>query len=206
MMENSIKSSSNKEKTYKMIVIGSTNVGKTCLVLKALKNEYNDSCRSTLGFEFYNILAKIENKTIILQTWDTCGQEAYQALISSFYKRAKLAILVYAIDNKSSFEKLNYWLDAIRENSLCNIKIVLVGNKADLTDSRVISEEEGRQFCEKNRLDLFFEASAKDGQNAEYIFSQSAKLLYDEDNGEENKAFTIISERENEGKSCSDCY
>ena len=89
--------------TFKLIVIGNPNVGKSCLSLKGTTGKFMDSYVATVGFDFYSFFAKIENKLIRLQIWDTCGQEGYRSLVQNFFRGTALAILVYAINDVKSF-------------------------------------------------------------------------------------------------------
>ena len=101
------------------------------------------------------------------RTWDICGQDLFHSLIDSFYKRANLTILVYSIDDRESFEALDFWLGEIRTYARKINKIVLVGNKKDIDrENRKVSYEEGNEFYMNNQLDMFFEASAKEGLNS----------------------------------------
>lgn len=208
------------DKKYKMIIIGSSGVGKTSLIYKALKNEFTPNLQSTLGFEYNNIIAKINDKKILLQTWDLCGQEIFHSIMGSFYKRSNLIILVYAIDDRESFNNLEFWLGEIRTYSNPDTKIVLVGNKIDLNSQRAVTFEEGKDFFTKNTLDLFFESSAKEGTNASDIFTESVKMLYEidqqkkinnkgrklSDDNKEGFYLNETNEMENTGKSCEECY
>ena len=83
---------------FKVIIIGDSGVGKSCLSIKATKNIFSDKQTVTLGFEFFAVNMKIKEKIIKLQIWDTCGQEIYKSLISNFYRNSQMAILVYSID------------------------------------------------------------------------------------------------------------
>ncbi len=166
------------DKQYKIIWVGDSGVGKTCLLTKALKNFFDQELKSTLGFEYYNITINIKNKKILLQTWDTCGQESYQCIVNIFYKRAKLAILVYSIDNRKSFDRINFWLNEIRLNANEDIKLILIGNKDDLDDNREVSYEEGKEFSQKNGFDFFMESSAKKGYSSHSILSKAAEILF----------------------------
>ena len=163
------------DKQYKIIWVGDSGVGKTCLLTKALKNFFDQELKSTLGFEYYNITINIKKKKILLQTWDTCGQESYQCIVNIFYKRAKLAILVYSIDNRKSFDRINFWLNEIRLNANEDIKLILIGNKDDLNDNREVSYEEGKEFSQKNGFDFFMESSAKKGDSSYSILSKAAE-------------------------------
>ena len=175
------------DKKYKVIWIGDSGVGKTCLLTKALKNFFDKELKSTLGFEYYNININFKNKKILLQTWDTCGQESFKCLVNMFYKRVKLAILVYSIDNRKSFESINFWLNELRSNSNENVKLILIGNKKDLNDKREVSYEEGQEFSQKNGFNYFFESSAKEGDTPSSILSKAAEILYNYEIESKNK-------------------
>lgn len=84
--------------SYKMIIIGDSNVGKSCLTLKATKNKFTENYANTIGFEFATFNVKLNEKNIRLQIWDTCGQEIYRSLISSFYRNSAIAMMVYSIE------------------------------------------------------------------------------------------------------------
>ena len=165
--------------SFKIIIIGDAGSGKSSLSTKAIKNVFEDSYSATVGFEFLTFNIKIEKKVIKLQIWDTCGQEIYRSLISSFYRNATLAIIVYSIDDKDSFIHVENWLKEIKCQSNPDIKIFLVGNKCDLEKSRQISKEEGLEFKKDNNLDMFMEVSAKKGDDAKKIFIEAAKILYE---------------------------
>ena len=224
--ENSIKNikqNQNKQykadKKFKIILLGNIGVGKTSLILKALRNEFNVNCQSTLGFEYYNILTEIDKKKILLQTWDTSGQELFKSIISTFYKRTHLAILVYSIDDIESFNTINFWLREIKSYASSDIKLILIGNKMDLDSNREVSFEEGKNFSNENNFDLFLETSAKEGFNAQEFIFNSAKILYEYDlqkeknekyEENENKIFSLNYEqenqKENDGRSCDNCF
>ena len=165
--------------SFKIIVVGDQSVGKSSLTIKAIKNYFEDFYSPTIGFEFLTYVTKIEDKNIKLQIWDTCGQEAYRALISSFYKNSSLAILVYSIDCEESFNHLEEWLNDIKTQSNPDIKIILIGNKFDLEDKRQVEKEMGENFCKENELCFFMETSAKTGHNAVNLFNEAAKILYE---------------------------
>lgn len=165
--------------SFKIIVIGDSGVGKSCLTNKATNNIFEENYNATVGFEFFTFNIKMFNKIIKLQIWDTCGQEAYRALISSFYKNSSLAILVYAIDSVESFNNLEIWLNDIKTQSNPDIKIILIGNKFDLEDRRQVEKEMGENFCKENELSFFMETSAKSGHNVINLFNEAAKILYE---------------------------
>ena len=165
---------------FKLIVIGDCGVGKSCLAIKAIKNYFEELYSTTIGFEFLSFNIKVEDQYIKLQIWDTCGQESYRSLINSFYRNASLAILVYSIDCKESFESLENWLNDVKKLANPDIKIILIGNKVDLEDKREVPKEKGEQFCKDHKLNLFLETSAKNGFNAKNLFMKAGTILYEE--------------------------
>ena len=166
--------------SFKLILVGDSAVGKSCLSIRATKDSYESVYSPTIGFEFLSLFLNVEEKRIKLQIWDTCGQEVYRSLITGFYHNSSLAILVYAIDDDNSFSHLDSWLNEIRENGNPEINIFLIGNKVDLEDKRVITKEEAQKFSDDNNIKLFMETSAKTGFNAQNIFIEGAKLLYEQ--------------------------
>ena len=166
--------------SFKLIVVGDSGVGKSCLTIKATKDNFDSIYSPTIGFEFMTFFIKIEDLYVKLQIWDTCGQEVYRSLISSFYHNSSLALLVYAIDEKNSFIHLDSWLNEIRTHGNPDINILVIGNKVDLENKRVINRELAQDFVEKNNAKLFLETSAKTGFNAQNVFIEATKLLYEQ--------------------------
>ena len=171
---------SNFDLSFKIILVGDSGVGKSCLSIKASRNYFEDFYSPTVGFEFLTFNVKVEDQNIKLQIWDTCGQEVYRSLISSFYRSASLAIIVYSIDSEESFSNIEKWLNDIKSQSNPNIKIFLIGNKADLEDKRQVTKESGENFFKQNKLSFFTETSAKTGFNVQNVFIEVAKVLYKE--------------------------
>jgi small GTP-binding protein len=165
--------------SFKIIVIGDSAVGKSSLTLKGTKDHFKDFYTPTIGFEFLSFNIRIKDKIVKLQIWDTCGQEVYRSLISSFYRNSSLAIIVYAIDNQESFDNLESWLDEIKSQTHPNLKIFLIGNKVDLEDKRVIDRAIAEELVKEHKIDLFLETSAKTGYNAQKLFVKAAQILVD---------------------------
>ena len=164
--------------SFKVIVIGDSGVGKSCLTTQAVRNNFEEFYTATVGFEFLTFNMRINNNVLKLQIWDTCGQEVYKSLISNFYKNSSLALIIYAINNLDSFRHAETWLNDLKSQANPNVKVFLVGNKSDLEDQRVVSKEEAEQFKEEKYLDKFMETSAKTGENARNVLLEAAKLLY----------------------------
>ena len=200
--------------SFKLIFIGDSGVGKSCLTTKAVKNNFEEYYQATVGFEFLTFNMKVNDKVIKLQIWDTCGQEIYKSLISNFYRNSSLAVIIYAIDNKESFNHAENWLNDLKSQANPDVRIFLVGNKADLEEDRKVSKEEGEKYKEEQHLDLFLETSAKTGHNARNVLVEAAKILYkdylkfDENNkgGEDrlkiNKGEQLIKKGKKDKKGC----
>ena len=163
---------------YKIIVIGDSGVGKSCLTVQAVENKFDVIYKATIGFEFMSFNIRINKVLIKLQIWDTCGQEVYKSLITGLYRNSSLAIIIYSVNNKNSFQHVETWLKDLKLKSSKNIKIILVGNKSDLVKERKISYEEGENLKIKHNLDYFIETSAKNGNNAKNVLIEAAKILY----------------------------
>ena len=164
--------------SFKLIFIGDSSVGKSCLTAKAVKNNFEEYYQATVGFEFLTFNMKVNDKVVKLQIWDTCGQEIYKSLISNFYRNSSLAVLVYAIDNKESFTHVENWLNDLKNQANPDVRIFLVGNKSDLEEDRKVQREDGEKYKEDQHLDLFMETSAKTGHNARNVLVEAAKILY----------------------------
>ena len=166
--------------SFKMIIVGDAGVGKSCLITKASKGVFDETYSATLGFEFMTFNVKLDDKVIKLQIWDTCGQEIYKSLISGFYRNATLAMIVYSIESRESFNNIKTWLKEIKLQSNPDIKIFLIGNKADLEENRQVKIDEANQLKNESGFHYFSEASAKTGLNTQKVFIEAAKLLYEE--------------------------
>lgn len=164
--------------SFKLIIIGDSSVGKSSITARASKNIFENYYSATVGFEFFTLLYKVNTQNVRLQIWDTCGQEEYRSLIQNFYRNASLAILVYSIDNKTSFDNLEVWLNEIKTKGNPDVRIFLVGNKNDLEEKREISTEEGKKFAEEQNFCEFIETSAKSGNNVQELFKKAAVILY----------------------------
>ena len=165
--------------TYKLIVIGDSGVGKTCLTNRASNGNFNENMAATIGFEFFPFVTKYKNKTIKLEIWDTCGQEAYRSLIKSFFNNSSLAIIVYAVDNERSFSSIDEWIRQCRGLCSPGTKFFLIGNKNDV-ENKVVKTEQGQKIADDNKFDLFLETSAKSGFNVQKLFCHASKILYED--------------------------
>ena len=165
--------------SFKMIVIGDAGVGKSCLTTKAAKGIFDETYSATVGFEFLTFNLRIDGKVVKLQIWDTCGQEIYRSLITNFYRTAALAIIVYSVTDKKSFEETEIWLKQVKLNADPNCKIFLIANKVDLPE-KVVSSEDGLNLKKEHGFECYMETSAKTGVNVKELFVNCALSLYKE--------------------------
>ena len=164
--------------SFKIILVGDSGVGKSCLTMKGTKNHFEECYSPTVGFECFSFNIRINDKNIKLQIWDTCGQEAYRSLITSFYRNSSLAIIAYSIDNENSYRNIEAWLNEIKTQANPETKIFLVGTKVDLEDKRKIPTDVAKKFGKDHQFNFFIETSAKTGFNAQNVFIEAAKELY----------------------------
>ena len=163
---------------FKVVLIGDAGVGKSNLLSRFTRNEFNLDSKSTIGVEFATRSIQVEDgKTIKAQIWDTAGQEKYRAIANAYYRGAVGAFVVYDISKRETFDNVILWLDQLRSKADSNIVITLVGNKSDLRHLRSVSEEEARIFANKNGLS-FIETSALAPTNVETCFQQNLQQVY----------------------------
>lgn len=154
---------------FKVVLIGDSGVGKSNLLSRFTRNEFNLDSKSTIGVEFATRSIQVDSKTIKAQIWDTAGQERYRAITSAYYRGAVGALLVYDISKHQTYENVTRWLKELRDHADSNIVIMLVGNKSDLRHLRAVPTEEAKQFASENNLS-FIETSALDASNVELAF------------------------------------
>ncbi|XP_061372866.1 ras-related protein RABA3-like [Gastrolobium bilobum] len=154
---------------FKVVVIGDSAVGKTQILSRFAKNEFCFDSKSTIGVEFQTRTLTINGKVIKAQIWDTAGQERYRAVTSAYYRGALGAMLVYDITKRQSFDHVARWVEELRAHADSSIVIMLIGNKGDLVDQRVVHAEDAVEFAEDQGL-FFSETSALSGENVESAF------------------------------------
>jgi len=161
---------------FKLLLIGDSGVGKSCLLLRFADDTYTESYISTIGVDFKIRTIELDGKTIKLQIWDTAGQERFRTITSSYYRGAHGIIVVYDVTDNESFNNVKQWLHEIDRYACENVNKLLVGNKSDLTSKRVVSTEQGKEFAESLGIE-FLETSAKTATNVEQAFLTMASQI-----------------------------
>ena len=183
-------SSQKKPPSCKVVLVGDSGVGKTCIISRYISGAFNQNSPSTNGASYASKLISFDElkKTISLDIWDTAGQEKYKSLTKFFYKDAAVAILVYDVTNKNSFESMkNFWYGQIQDFGSKNIILGVAGNKCDMYEKEEVNENEGKAFAES--IGAFFEiTSAKNNTGINELFdTASNKFVYPNGTSNEQK-------------------
>ncbi|KAI3715644.1 hypothetical protein L6452_22630 [Arctium lappa] len=154
---------------FKLLLIGDSSVGKSCLLLRFADDSYVDSYISTIGVDFKIRTVELDGKTIKLQIWDTAGQERFRTITSSYYRGAHGIIIVYDVTEMESFNNVKQWLSEIDRYANESVCKLLVGNKCDLVENKVVDTQTAKAFADELGIP-FLETSAKDSVNVEQAF------------------------------------
>lgn len=158
---------------FKLLLIGDSGVGKSCLLLRFADDTYTESYISTIGVDFKIRTIDLDGKTIKLQIWDTAGQERFRTITSSYYRGAHGIIVVYDCTDQESFNNVKTWLEEIERYACENVNKLLVGNKCDLQTKKVVDTTTAMEYA--NQLGIpFLETSAKNATNVEQAFMTMA--------------------------------
>ncbi|XP_035855790.1 ras-related protein Rab-8B-like [Sander lucioperca] len=151
---------------FKLLLIGDSRVGKTCLLFRFSEDAFNTTFISTIGMDFKMKIIELDGKKIKLQLWDTAGQEQPSAITTAYYRAAMGIILVYDITNRKSFDNIKNWIRIIEEHASPDVEMMILGNKCDMNDQRQVSKEEGEELAIDYGI-KFLETSAKGNINVE---------------------------------------
>ncbi|EPS70121.1 hypothetical protein M569_04642, partial [Genlisea aurea] len=166
------------EYLFKIVIIGDSGVGKSNLLSRYSRNEFNLHSKTTIGVEFQTQSLDFDGKEVKAQIWDTAGQERFRAVTSAYYRGAFGALIVYDITRRSTFDSIPRWLNELNTHCDPTTTRMLVGNKSDLDNIRDVSVEEGRNLAESERL-LFVETSALDSTNVNEAFEVVIREIFD---------------------------
>ncbi len=162
----------------KLLLIGDSAVGKSCILLRFSDDQFTPSFITTLGIDFKLRVIETKNKRIKLQIWDTAGQERFRTITNAYYRGAMGVLLVYDVTSRSSFENIEHWMTNISKCASSDVNKLILANKCDIEDERVISREEGQALADKYGVP-FMETSAKASINIEEAFFQIAGDIVD---------------------------
>ena len=180
----------------KIMVLGESMVGKTCLITRYTNDKFGGRYLCTVGIDFQKKKMIKNNKNILLQIWDTAGQERFRNVTKNYFHTSQGFVLAYDINNKESFEKVQFWVNEIRTNADEKIKCILIGTKCDM-DKREVSEEEGRELANQYGYQ-FFETSAKENINIDETFEALVTEILS--NFKDNKRESLTLSTNNIGK------
>ena len=192
----------------KMVLIGNQHVGKTCIVHRAISGHFKDSTVPTLGASYSTKEAVVNDTTVRMQIWDTAGQEKYRAMAPMYYHNAQVALVVYAVDDVSSFDEIDTWMESLASNSGKDIIVFLVANKQDLADKgdgdgEIVSNERGKEKAAQYGAE-FAECSAVTGYGIADLFSIIPRVYLERRQAKRVEQVVVRREREggNERSGC----
>ena len=201
------------EQKCQLLIVGDAAVGKSSILRRFAQNTFNQEYLSTLGIDYFTKDIKINNKVIHVKIWDTAGEERYRSLTQSFLKNGEGILIVFALNNKTSFDSLKFWMDSIQnilDSQEREIPAIILGNKLDLENGREVDKEEAKEFA-KNKNCQYFEVSAKTGEGIDesikYLIQRVVEVI--DKNKKENKKENIkikkAEEKNEKLKNLKDC-
>ena len=164
---------------FKILLLGDSAVGKSCLLLRYCENSFQESHLTTIGLDFRLKTVNLEDKRKIkVQIWDTAGEDRFRAITRNYYRGANGIILMYDVTDQKSFEHIRDWVEKIKEDAVEEIIIYLVGNKIDLNNKRIITNEEGKKLAAEYNI-KYYETSVKNSIGVEEVFLSLIKEMDD---------------------------
>ena len=197
---NDIEEKKDSDITIKLLLIGNAYVGKTLIVQKFLDNTFSKTTMTTIGVDLQYKVLDINGKKVKYLIWDTAGEDRMKTMTYAYYRGCHVVLIVYDVTSKKSFENVTTWVECVDKFAKSNVLRILVGNKTDLEDKRVISKEEGKKLAEENGL-KFYEISAKTMNGLVEMFEDVAKEYVQIYEQKAIKNFQLRKEKEKKAKS-----
>eukprot|EP01036_Dinobryon_divergens_P031260 gene31260-40629_t len=186
---------------FKLVLLGDSGVGKSCLVVRFVRDEFFANQEPTIGAAFLTQTVSLEDATVKFEIWDTAGQERYRSLAPMYYRGAAAAIVVYDIKSKDSFQGAKTWVKELQRRGDPNVVIALAGNKSDEENKRKVSKEEAQVYAKENAI-IFLETSALTASNVRNLFIEIAKKLPKTPLISERESFPIVPAKKDKSGSC----
>ncbi|XP_042570955.1 ras-related protein Rab-19-like isoform X1 [Cyprinus carpio] len=162
---------------FKIILIGDSNVGKTCVIHSFRSGLFSDGQHNTIGVDFTVRTIDIDGKRVKMQVWDTAGQERFRTITQSYYRSAHGAMIAYDLTRRPTFESVPHWIQGVEQYGAANVVFVLIGNKCDLEAQRQVLFEDACTLAEHTGALAALETSAKQHHNIEEAFELMAREL-----------------------------
>ena len=176
----------------KILTLGDSLVGKSSIVLRFSDNRFDDNQLATIGIDYKTKYIKVKDASVKVLLWDTAGQEKFRNIARQYYKGANGVLLIYDVCDRKSYERIGFWMDELKQNNeIEQLYIILVGNKIDLEEKRVVTREEAEKYAEDNNIN-YLEVSAKTGEGILDLFNEVTKgtmdkVFNDQDNNEDKE-------------------
>ena len=194
----------------KILTLGDTLVGKSSIVLRFSDNRFDDNQLATIGIDYKTKYIKVKDASVKVLLWDTAGQEKFRNIARQYYKGANGVLLIYDVCDRKSYERIGFWMDELKQNNeIEQLYIILVGNKIDLEEKRVVTREEAEKYAEDNNIN-YLEVSAKTGEGILDLFNEVTKgtmdkVFNDQDNNEDKEKIKTHLDTNNNRKRKKKC-
>ena len=194
----------------KILTLGDTLVGKSSIVLRFSDNRFDDNHLATIGIDYKTKYIKVKDASVKVLLWDTAGQEKFRNIARQYYKGANGVLLIYDVCDRKTYERIGFWMDELKQNNeIEQLYIILVGNKIDLEEKRVVTREEAEKYAEDNNIN-YIEVSAKTGEGILDLFNEVTKgtmdkVFNDQDNNEDKEKIKTYLDTNNNRKRKKKC-
>jgi Ras-related protein Rab-8A len=189
----------------KLLIIGDSGSGKSCILLRYSDNSFTPSFITTIGIDFKIKTIEVKGFRVKLQIWDTAGQERFRTITTAYYRGAMGILVVYDISNEKTFDNVQNWIRNIKEHASDKTEMILVGNKIDLESIRKVETSRGQELAKKYQMD-FFETSAKTGINIDKCFTSIVEIILNNFNtvsNDNNNTVSVTMDNKNTDNKCN---